>query len=68
MPMVHPRPWTVTAAELDVRPGGSSLVVMRSPDGQEFPNRGVYLEVQPGRRLVLTDAYTEAWCHRPSPS
>ncbi|PTU64031.1 polyketide cyclase [Chromobacterium sp. Panama] len=56
-----PRPWTVASAELDVRPGGSSLVVMRSPEGQDFPNRGVYLEVQPGRRLVFTDAYTEAW-------
>ncbi|MGE3530155.1 MAG: SRPBCC family protein [Steroidobacteraceae bacterium] len=56
-----PRPWTVTRAETDVRPGGSSLVVMRSPEGQEFPNRGVYLEVVPGRRLVFTDAYVRAW-------
>lgn len=56
-----PRPWTVARAELDVRPGGTSLVVMRSPEGQEFPNAGVYLEVVPGRRLVFTDAYTQAW-------
>ncbi len=34
---------------------------MRSPEGQEFPNRGVYLEVVPNRRLVMTDAYTSAW-------
>ena len=56
-----PRPWTVSRAELDVRPGGSNLVVMRSPEGEEFPNRGVYLEVVPGRRLVMTDAYVSAW-------
>ena len=31
---------------------------MRVPDGQEMPNRGVYLEVIPNRKLVLTDAYT----------
>lgn len=56
-----PKPWTTPHAELDVRPGGTSLVVMRSPDGEEFPSRGVYLEVVPDRRLVFTDAYSEAW-------
>jgi uncharacterized protein YndB with AHSA1/START domain len=56
-----PHPWTTPRAELDVRPGGANLVVMRSPDGNDFPNRGVYLEVVPNQRLVFTDAYTEAW-------
>ena len=56
-----PRPWTVSHAETDVRPGGASLIVMRDPDGNEFPNRGVYLEVIENKRLVFTDAYTEAW-------
>ena len=56
-----PKPWTVTRAETDVRAGGSSLVVMRGPDGQEFPNPGVYLEVVPNERIVSTDAYTSAW-------
>lgn len=44
-----------------MRPGGASLIVMRSPEGQEFPNRGVYLEVVRNERLVSTDAYTRAW-------
>ncbi len=56
-----PKPWTTPRAETDVRPGGSSLVVMASPEGQEFPNRGVYLEVVQNQRLVFTDAYTSAW-------
>jgi uncharacterized protein YndB with AHSA1/START domain len=56
-----PRPWTTPVAELDVRPGGASLIVMRSPEGSEFPNRGVYLEVVKNERLVFTDAYTKAW-------
>jgi uncharacterized protein YndB with AHSA1/START domain len=56
-----PKPWSIARAEMDVRPGGSSLVVMRSPEGQEFPNPGVYLEVVPGRKIVFTDAYTRAW-------
>lgn len=56
-----PLPWTTPVAELDVRPGGSNLVVMRGPDGNEFPNRGVYLEVVENERLIFTDAYTKAW-------
>jgi uncharacterized protein YndB with AHSA1/START domain len=56
-----PRPWTTPVVELDVRPGGSSYILMRGPEGEEFPNRGVYLEVEPNERLVFTDAYVEAW-------
>ena len=56
-----PLPYTTPVAELDVRPGGATLIVMRSPDGTELPNPGVYLEVVPNRKLVITDAYTEAW-------
>jgi uncharacterized protein YndB with AHSA1/START domain len=62
-----PAPVTTPLAELDVRPGGESLIVMRMPDGQEMPNRGVYLEVVPNRRLVFTDAYTAGWEPSPTP-
>ena len=56
-----PRPWTTPVTETDLRPDGSSLIVMQSPEGDEFPNRGVYLEVVENARLVFTDAYTQAW-------
>ncbi|ASY61477.1 putative glutathione S-transferase-related transmembrane protein [Sinorhizobium sojae CCBAU 05684] len=56
-----PLPWTITEAELDVRPGGTNRFVMRSPEGELYPNQGVYLEVVPNEKLVITDAYTEAW-------
>jgi uncharacterized protein YndB with AHSA1/START domain len=56
-----PPPWTTPSAQTDVRSGGSSLVIMRGPDGTEAPNRGVYLEVVPNEKLVFTDAYTSAW-------
>jgi uncharacterized protein YndB with AHSA1/START domain len=56
-----PLPWTTPHAEMDVRPGGSSLIVMRGPDGNEFPNPGVILEVVKNEKLVFTDAYTKAW-------
>ena len=56
-----PHPYTVPVAETDVRPGGTSLIVMRGPDGQEMPCPGVYLEVVKDERLVFTDAFTKAW-------
>ena len=56
-----PPPFTTPFAETDVRTGGSSLITMRGPDGTEYPNRGVYLEVVPNERLVFTDAYVRAW-------
>jgi uncharacterized protein YndB with AHSA1/START domain len=56
-----PKPWSVSSAQLDVRPGGSSLVVMRSPEGEDYPNYGVYLDVVKNERLVFTDAFVKAW-------
>jgi uncharacterized protein YndB with AHSA1/START domain len=56
-----PRPWTIAKVESDVRPGGASLIVMRDPEGNEYPNPGLYLEVVANERLVFTDAYTSAW-------
>jgi uncharacterized protein YndB with AHSA1/START domain len=56
-----PLPYTTPVAQLDVRPGGSSLIVMRGPDGVDMPNPGIYLEVVENERLVVTDAYTKAW-------
>lgn len=56
-----PKPWGVARAELDLRPGGCCNVTMLSPEGEEFPNAGIYLEVTPNERLVFTDAYTTGW-------
>lgn len=59
-----PPPVTVVRAEIDLRVGGGSVVVMRGPDGEEMPASGVYLEVVPEERLVFTDAFSTGW--RPS--
>jgi len=50
-----PAPWTTVEAELDLRPGGLFRTVMRSPEGQEFPNIGCYLEVVENERLTWTN-------------
>lgn len=51
-----PKPWTITSCEIDLRPGGAFSTTMRSPEGQEFPNLGCFLEIVEHRRLVFTDA------------
>jgi uncharacterized protein YndB with AHSA1/START domain len=51
-----PRPWQTVDCEIDLRPGGIFRTTMRSPEGEEFPNLGCYLEVVENRKLVWTDA------------
>lgn len=59
-----PAPWTITECEVDLRPGGMLRFVMRSPEGQDYPNVGCYLEIVPNERLVWTDALLPGY--RPS--
>lgn len=56
-----PAPWSIVSADCDLRPGGSSGIVMKSPEGEEFPNPGVYLEIVPDRKIVTTDAFLPGW-------
>lgn len=51
-----PAPWSVSECEIDLRPGGAFTTVMRSPEGEEFPSSGCYLEIVENERLVFTDA------------
>jgi uncharacterized protein YndB with AHSA1/START domain len=51
-----PAPWQTVDCEIDLRPGGMFLTVMRSPEGQEFANIGCYLEVIENEKLVWTAA------------
>lgn len=59
-----PKPYTTPVAEMDLRVGGATKIVMKGPDGQEMPNPGTILDVVPGRKLVFTDAYTGDWMPR----
>ena len=56
MPWFCPLPWKVVACEIDLRPGGRFRTVMRSPEGQDFPNDGCYLDIVENERLVWTNA------------
>jgi uncharacterized protein YndB with AHSA1/START domain len=61
-----PKPWSITDCEIDLRPGGVFRTTMRSPEGQEFPNSGCFLEVTPKQRLIFTDTLLPGY--RPSPN
>lgn len=56
-----PAPFKTVSAELDVRPTGGNVIVMESPDGQQFPNTGCYLQVIPGELIVFTSALTDGF-------
>jgi uncharacterized protein YndB with AHSA1/START domain len=62
-----PAPYSTPEARLDVRPGGSNNIVMSDPQGNHMPMHGVYLEVIPNEKLVVTDAYKEAWAPSEKP-
>lgn len=50
-----PRPWKVIECEIDLKPGGKFSFLMQSPEGEEYPNVGCFLEVVPNKRLTWTD-------------
>jgi len=51
-----PAPWTTSQCELDLRPGGMFRTVLRSPEGQEFPHVGCFLELIENEKMVMTNA------------
>ena len=64
-PWFCPLPWKTVDCEIDLRPGGIFRTVMQSPEGQEFPNHGCYLEVLENEKLVWTNALLPGF--RPAP-
>jgi uncharacterized protein YndB with AHSA1/START domain len=50
-----PVPWRIIACEIDLRPAGAFSFTMRSPEGQDYPNKGCYLEVVENEKLVWTN-------------
>jgi uncharacterized protein YndB with AHSA1/START domain len=47
-----PSGFTTTIHEMDVRPGGVWRFIMHGPDGVDYPNKIVYLEIVKPQRLV----------------
>ena len=47
-----PRGFTTTVHQMDVRPGGEWRIIMHGPNGVDYPNKIVYLEIAKPERLV----------------
>ncbi len=56
-----PAPWKTVSADIDLRPGGRCITTMESPEGEQYPNAGCYLEVVPNEVLVFTSVLTEGF-------
>ena len=59
-----PQGFTNPVCEVDVRPGGAIRIVMRGPDGVEYPMRGTFREVSEAERLVFTAVAEDAQGNR----
>lgn len=60
MQFFMPKPHSLVACEIDLKAGGKFNTTMEV-DGKQMENKGVFLEVLDGKRLVFTDTYTEGW-------
>jgi uncharacterized protein YndB with AHSA1/START domain len=55
-----PAVFTIPVCEIDLRPGGAYLYVMRSPDGMDFPVTGKFIEIVSNERIVYSyDAFEQ---------
>ena len=50
-----PKTFTISSCELDPRVGGVLRLTMRSPDGHEYPMKGVFREVVKPERLSFSN-------------
>jgi uncharacterized protein YndB with AHSA1/START domain len=55
-----PKMFTNPVCEVDARPGGKLYIVMRGPDGSDYPMRGVFKEVVAPERLSFTNQAVDA--------
>ncbi len=54
-----PKDFTAPVIKIDLRVGGKYLFCMRSPDGQDFWSTGVYREIVPQKKIVVTDSFAD---------
>jgi len=47
-----PQGFTNTFRECDMRPGGTWLFTMHGPDGVDYPNHNVFVEIAPERIVI----------------
>lgn len=56
-----PKPYRTRNTVLEPRVGGRFETEIYGPEGDSFPNVGVFLDVVPNERLVWSDAFKGDW-------
>jgi uncharacterized protein YndB with AHSA1/START domain len=51
-----PKGFTATVCKIDLRVGDKFLYCLRSPDGKDYSNTGIYREIVQRERIVSTDS------------
>jgi len=54
-----PETFTIPFVNIDFQVGGKYLVCMRSPDNKDFWSAGSYLEIDPYKKLAMTDSFAD---------
>lgn len=54
-----PKDYTAPACKIDLREGGKYLYCMRSPEGQDFWNTGVYREIIEPERIAYSHSFAD---------
>ena len=50
-----PAPWKTVAAYTELEAGGAFDTTMESPEGEQYPSKGVFLELIPNEKIVFSD-------------
>ena len=62
-----PKGFTCPVSKVDLRPGGSYLNCMRSPDGKDYWSRGIYREITEPSHIACTDSFADELGNSVSP-
>lgn len=54
-----PKGFTNPVCEMDVRPGGAHRIVMRGPDGTDYPIKGIYREIVKPERIIFVNSFSD---------
>src|SRR5450759_5928951 len=54
-----PKGFTNPVCEMDVRPGGAHRIVMRGPDGTDYPIKGIYREIVKPERIIFINSFSD---------
>lgn len=54
-----PKDFTAPFCKIDFRVGGVFLFCMRTPDGKDYWNTGVYREIVPLKRIAMTNSFAD---------